>query len=116
MPNTGLVLFFLLTFGTCLFFWKIRLKTFVTREYIQVQFAPLANKKIFWPDVAQAEIITYNPMIGYGIRIWTPHGTVYNVKGRKGLFMILKNGKKVMIGTQRHRELEEVAHSVLKSV
>lgn len=116
MPDTGLLIFFLITVGVCVFFWWIRLRTSISNEYIHIHYAPLVNKKIFWRDVTQAEIVTYSPLIGYGLRIWTPYGTVYNVKGRKGLFMILKNGKKVMIGTQRPREIEEVVRKVMKSV
>ena len=116
MSDTGLIFFFMGTLGFCYFFWSIRLVTTVNQEYIHIRFLPLVNKKILWADVKQVEIVTYNPLIGYGVRIWTPHGTVYNVKGRKGLFLLLKDGKKLMIGTQRCRELEQVAQAVLKSV
>ncbi|MGB5377127.1 MAG: hypothetical protein WBN26_04005, partial [Muriicola sp.] len=60
-----------------------------------------------------AQVVKYSPLIGYGLRFWTPHGTVYNVKGNRGLSLILKNGKKCMIGTQRYREVEDIIQRLL---
>jgi hypothetical protein len=90
----------------------MQLQLTITKKEIIINFPPLANKRILWSEVEQAEIVKYSPLIGYGLRIWTPHGTVYNVKGNMGLFLILKNGKKYMIGTQRHRELEDILPAV----
>ncbi|WP_297765486.1 hypothetical protein [uncultured Muriicola sp.] len=114
MSDLGLIIFFIAMLALCGFFWMIRLQTTITKDEITINFPPLAKKRILWSDVEQAQIVKYSPLIGYGVRIWTPHGTVYNVKGNRGLFLILKNGKKCMIGTQRHREIEDLVHSLLK--
>ncbi len=114
MSNLELIIFFIVMLALIVFFWMIKLRTTITKDEIKINYPPLAKKRILWSDVEQAQIVKYSPLIGYGLRIWTPHGTVYNVKGNRGLFLILKNGKKCMIGTQRHREVEDIIQSLKK--
>lgn len=116
MSDFGLIIFLVAMLLLCLFFWKLKMRTIITRDYLHIKFIPFANKRIRWKDVASAEIVKYSPMIGYGMRFSPHYGTVYNVKGRKGLALKLKNGKKLMIGTQRYREIEDVALGVLRRV
>lgn len=116
MSDTGLFIFLIFMLAFSYFFWMIKLRTTVTRDHIWIHLSPLAKRKIPWRDVAKAEIVQYSPWIGYGLRISPSYGTVYNIKGNKGLLMVMKNGKKVMVGTQRSRELEEVARMVMKSL
>jgi hypothetical protein len=114
MSDLGLIIFFIGMLAFCCFFWWMRLQTTITKYQVTINFPPLAKKRILWSDVEQAQIVKYSPLIGYGLRIWTPHGTVYNVKGNRGLFLILKNGKKYMIGTQRPKEVEDIIKTLLK--
>jgi hypothetical protein len=116
MSDTGLFIFLLFSLGFCYFFRILKLQTTVTREHIWIRLSPLAKKKILWKDVAKAEIVQYSPWIGYGLRLSPSYGTVYNIKGNKGLLLVLRNGKKVMVGTQRSRELEEVSRMAVKSL
>jgi hypothetical protein len=92
----------------------LKLQTSITKDEIRISYPPLAKKQIRWSEVEKAQIVKYSPFIGYGLRIWTPYGTVYNVKGNRGLSLILKNGKKYMVGTQRHRELDDLIPTLLK--
>nr|WP_315263057.1 hypothetical protein [uncultured Flavobacterium sp.] len=39
--------------------------------------------------------------LGFGVRLFTSYGTVYNTKGDTGLAIELKCGKKILIGTQK---------------
>ena len=114
MSDWGLVLFLLGMLAFCYFFWWLKLQTTITKKEIAINFPPLAKKRILWSEVEHAQIVKYSPLIGYGLRIWTPHGTVYNVKGNRGLSLVLKNGKKYMIGTQRHREVEDIIQTLGK--
>jgi hypothetical protein len=114
MSDLELIIFFIVMLALSGFFWLIKLRTTITKEEIKIYYPPLAKKRILWSEVEQAQIVKYNPLIGYGLRIWTPHGTVYNVKGNRGLSLILKNGKKYMIGTQRYRELDDLIPTLLK--
>lgn len=115
MSDWGLILFLIGTLLFCYFFWSVRLKTTISKDHVHIQFRPLANKKVYWRDVAKAEVVQYSPWIGYGLRLSTSYGTVYNTRGNKGLQLILKEGKKMMIGTQRPREMEDAAQRALKA-
>ena len=41
-----------------------------------------------------AKIVNYG-FVGYGIRLGSQYGTIYNVNGNKGFAIELSNGKKV---------------------
>jgi hypothetical protein len=113
MSDLGLIIFFFGMVAFCLFFWMMRLRTTITKEEIIIDFPPLAKKRLLWSEVEQAAVIKYR-FVGYGIRIWTPYGTVYNVSGNKGLSLLLKSGKKLVVGTQRSHELEDVINTIHK--
>ena len=50
--------------------------------------------------------LDYGFIGGYGIRLWTKYGTVYNTSGKIGLAITLNNGDKFLIGTQKSDELK----------
>jgi hypothetical protein len=114
MSDTGLIIFFMGVLAFCYFFWMMRLQTTITEHDIEIRFIPFVRKRIAWSDVEQATVIKYG-FVGYGIRIWTPYGTVYNVSGNKGLSLLLKNGKKLVVGTQRSHEMEDVVNAIHKN-
>lgn len=91
----------------------LNLKTEITSDSIYIHYFPLFTKRWKWDDIQTAEIITYG-FVGYGIRISLKYGIVYNVKGNKGLALNLKNGKKIVIGTQKPEELEKIFWGILK--
>ena len=97
----------LFAWASVLLFWIVSLRTKIDRDGITVQFFPFRKKRISWGEVASADVLNYGFVGGYGIRMWTKYGTVYNVSGHMGLALQLKNGKKVCIGTQRAEELEK---------
>ena len=61
-----------------------------------------------WKEIKKVEIVTYGFVGGWGIRLWTKYGTVYTIKGNKGLAIELLNGKKFLIGTQKETELNKI--------
>ncbi len=93
-------------------FLVMKLKTRVDDTEIQMRFFPFLSKKTKWTDVKKAEVINYGFVGGWGIRLWTRYGTVYNIKGNKGLAIELLNGKKFLIGTQKEAELDEIVKRV----
>lgn len=101
MPDIGLYIFLIITIVFPLLFFWIHLKIKIDRDGIKFQFVPLSKKEFLWNDVASAEVIDYGFVGGWGIRMATKYGTVYNVRGDKGLYLILKSGKKIVIGTQK---------------
>lgn len=112
MSNNGLIAFaiFILLFDVC--FLIFRLETEITDQYIKVKFFPLVNKKVNWSDIIKSEVLNYGFVGGWGIRLFTKYGTVYNTKGKMGLAIVLRNGNKFIIGTQKPKELEEFISSL----
>lgn len=88
-----------------IFFALLYLKTEINAETIHFRFFPFVRKTISWQDVKSAEVLNYRFVGGWGIRLWTSYGTVYNVRGKMGLALELNNGKKLLIGTQKPDEL-----------
>ena len=105
MSDTGLIIFLLLMLAFDYFFWMIRLITEIDAESIQIKFFPFVQREIKWSEVESYEIVGYGFVGGWGIRIGTQYGTVYNTRGRIGLALEMKNGKKCCIGTQQESEL-----------
>lgn len=91
-----------------LLFVVLQMKTVVTQENIQLIYFPFVWKTINLSDIDTMKVINYGFVGGWGIRFWTSYGTVYNVRGNKGLHIKLKNGKQLVIGTQQPQELEKV--------
>ena len=92
--------------GLTWFFNAMTLKTRITRDEINFSFNPISKKQFLWNEVSSAKVVNYGFVGGWGIRIWTSYGTVYNTHGKMGLAIELKNGKKYLIGTQKDPELE----------
>jgi len=107
MSDFGLILFCLFTFSIISMFGFIRLKTEIDQDEIRINFFPFVKKRINWKGIKSVEIVNYG-FVGWGIRLWTKYGTVYNTKGNKGLAIELLNGKKFLIGTQKKNELKLV--------
>ncbi len=108
MSDLGLIIFALFMFAFIGLFLAMKLKTTIDETGIQMRFVPFVKKKAAWSEIKKAEVINYGFVGGWGIRLWTKYGTVYNVKGNKGLAIELLNGKKFLIGTQKEAELTRI--------
>jgi len=84
----------------------LRLKTEFDTQEIRMNFSPLSKKVFKWSDIESAKLIDYGFVGGWGIRMMTKYGTVYNTQGSEGLLLKFKNGKSVVIGTQRSEDLQ----------
>lgn len=91
--------------GLIIFMTSLQLSTNIDEDKIHIRFRPLTSKTFEWNDIKSAELIKYGFVGGWGIRLWTKYGTVYNVKGNMGLAIHMKSGKKYVIGTQKVEEL-----------
>jgi len=92
-------------------FWFARLDVDVTRESIEIQFRPFhrAPRKIAMHQITDARARKYSAIGeygGWGIRVGL-QGRAYNVAGDEGVQLTLADGKRILIGSQRSRELEE---------
>ena len=107
MSDLELVIFTLFIFSLIGLFFIMKLKTSIDKNGIQMSFFPFVRKKVNWNEIKNIEVINYGFVGGWGIRLWTKYGTVYNMKGNKGLAIELNNGKKFLIGTQKETELKK---------
>lgn len=85
------------------------LKTEIDKHAIQVNFRPFTQKRYEWADIQSANIVDYGFVGGWGVRVGTKFGTVYNTQGSMGLHIVVKDGTNVVIGTQRPNDLSGVA-------
>ena len=87
--------------------FKMKLIVKVTDEGILYSYPPLIHKEkiISKTEIENFSIRKYKPIIeygGYGIRVSRRNsGKAFNVSGKIGMQLYLKNGKKVLFGTQR---------------
>ena len=100
-------------------FFLMNLKTGINQKGIHIQFFPfIRTPKVFlWEDVQKIELKNYQPMVeygGYGIR-GLGDDKAYNIQGNIGLKLYFKNGNKIMIGTQKPKEINKVVAEICKS-
>ena len=96
--------------GLLALFFFARLSTRINNESIEITFSPffMKPKIINWADIDEAFVRKYNSLYeygGWGIRFgWK--GRAYNTSGNMGLQLILKSGKKILIGTHKAKEID----------
>jgi len=99
----------LIVFSVFLLFCFSNLTTIIDKNEINLRFFPFhwSFRKYAWSSIERFEIITYKPISeygGWGIR-YGNKGKAYNIRGNVGLQLYFKNGKKILIGTQKGSEL-----------
>ena len=97
-------------------FFLMNLKTVINQKSINIQFYPFIRKpKAFlWEDIKKIELTKYQPMVeygGYGIR-GLGDDKAYNIQGDIGLKLYFKDGKKLMLGTQKPNEINKVVTEI----
>jgi len=114
----------LLSLATIIVIILIAILLFSSRLMIEVRgdgfffrFPVLINRtrKINLTDIESFEVKKYHPLRdfgGWGIRFGLS-GKAYNVKGNMGLCIVLKNGKKILFGTQNPDELRRAMQRVM---
>ncbi|MGV3598490.1 MAG: hypothetical protein ACO1PI_11535 [Bacteroidota bacterium] len=89
--------------------FALRLTYSIDSKGITVAYFPFIRQRTYlWGDVEAAYVRKYNPLGeygGWGLKGGLKSGKAYNVWGNKGLQLTFKNGKKLLIGTQKAAEL-----------
>lgn len=99
------------------FIFFLKLKTRIDEKGIHYQFFPFhfSFKTISWDEISKAGIRTYSPISEFGG--WGLRGGFFfnkgknkavNVSGDIGIQLILQNGEKLLIGTQKKQEAANV--------
>jgi hypothetical protein len=98
-----------------IFFFK--LKTRIDEKGIYYQFAPFhfKFKIVEWSEIKKVNVRTYDPIGeygGWGLKGGFPwdkeKGKCVNISGDIGIQIEFKNGKKLLIGTQKKEEAKNV--------
>lgn len=95
----------------------MRLKVRVDNEGILINFLPFAfNKRWKWDDIDHVYVEEYSLMDygGWGYRL-SGKGTAYTTKGKFGLQIVLKNKKRILIGTQHPDEVKSFLLKTFKN-
>jgi hypothetical protein len=108
-----LPLILLVLSGSVIFFiLSIKLETEIKEDGIYVRLFPIHRGFRFYPwnSIAQAYARTYKPLAEYGG--WGLRGLgnnrALNIAGKEGLQLIMLDGRKLLIGTQKPQEITDV--------
>ncbi|MBL7884131.1 MAG: hypothetical protein JNL69_08675 [Bacteroidia bacterium] len=96
-----------------LLLFSLKLKTEITDIGIGYKFNLFHTKMnvIKWEDISECFVREYKPLWeygGWGLRYTIRNGKAFNTMGNKGLQIILKDGSKVLVGTQKSEDIETV--------
>jgi hypothetical protein len=107
----------ILPIGIGILFWLLKLETEVRPDGLYVRYFPfhIKFKRFGADDLSEYYARKYRPIWeygGWGIRYSFGKGKAYNVSGNKGVQLVFKSGKRLLIGSQRAEELEEAIGSI----
>jgi len=107
--SIGIVL--LVMTGVIVLHVAMRLKVTIDRSAIYYRFPPFVRteRKLDKSDIQAINVRKYQPIWefgGHGYRFRFGSGRAMSVAGKHGLQLILSNGKRLLIGTQKPEELE----------
>ncbi|WP_420317977.1 hypothetical protein [Ekhidna sp.] len=102
----GLIIAGLVTAGLLMLFIYSKLYVSIDDKAIYYRYPPFVNKekKLTKIDVSEVFVRKYNPIWeygGWGYRVRPGKGKAMNVAGNQGLQLILADGKKILLGTQK---------------
>src|SRR5699024_2548943 len=118
-PDVLLVIFWLI-FGILFpvfMLWICRLTIEVRSSGLYVRFFPFHArfKSFLFKDIITYDAVVYNALRrfgGWGVRFNAKGEIAYNISGKQGIELQLRNKTVVIIGTQNLTELEKSMHSV----
>jgi hypothetical protein len=126
MSDSGLVLVTiainLIVIGTALMMFKIRMVVEIRESGLYYRYPPfiIKEKKISREEIERFEVRQYKPIQEYGgwgfrqrSRRFRNAGLAYNVSGNIGLQLYLKNGKKILFGTQRKEAIGSAMNKMM---
>jgi hypothetical protein len=94
--------------GLTLLFHLLELTVTVRPSEIDIRFRPLTRRRIPHAEVRSCEARTYRPLReygGWGVRRGWKGGWAFNVRGNRGVQLVLADGTSILVGSQRADEL-----------
>ena len=114
-----LILTSIIPIALILLLFSLKLVTKIRNDGIHVRFKPLQlkEKHIRPEEIKTFEVRKYKPLTeygGWGIRTGgKKYGKAYNVSGNMGLQLYLANGKRLLIGTKKAREVQKAMEAMM---
>jgi len=117
-PNNILALSFVFTLILTLLFLIFRLETHISGEKIYVRLYPLQlkYKEYKWSEISKCSIRQYSPIGeygGWGLRGFNKNKAM-NISGNQGLQLDFINNNKLLIGTNKTKEMTEALEKIGK--
>jgi hypothetical protein len=110
-PDWGVWLLLLaIGVGLPLLFIRAALVLDVTAENILIRYRPFTRRTISLADIDGLEVREYNAIKeygGWGLKGWSRDKVAYNVRGNRGVDLRLRDGRSVMLGSQRPHDLAD---------
>ena len=83
-----------------------KLQTRINEKGVCIKFFPFHFSYVFysWEDIEKIEVREYKPLRefgGWGIRFGSRGAKAFNTRGKVGIDILLKDGRKRLIGTQK---------------
>jgi len=99
-----------------LIFYLFELRIKISKKGLHYQFFPFHFKyhTINIDKIEKIEALKYKPLVdygGWGIR-YGFKGKAYNVSGNLGIKVYLTNGRNILFGSQKHKELEKALKQI----
>lgn len=91
-----------------------RLSVEVRTDAIRIRFFPFSTREVRTCEIVDCYIRRYRPILeygGYGVRYSRRHGWAYNVRGTVGVQLRLRDGRRMLIGSDRADALAEAVRS-----
>lgn len=102
-------------------FYFLKLETEVRSDGLYIRFIPfhIRYKRFAADEIDECYARRYKPIReygGWGIRCGlSGRGRAYNVSGNKGVQLVFKDGRKLLIGSQKAERLQQAIRSIMKS-
>jgi hypothetical protein len=115
MSNVGLIILSVLMVAFTAFILSVRLEIQIDSDHIAFKLSPFHVKtRIIKHDELQSIAVRkYKPILEYGG--WGLRGfgknVAYNISGNQGIQLELKNGKRILLGTQNPDAAREALHA-----
>ncbi|MCO7126445.1 DUF6141 family protein [Sporolactobacillus shoreicorticis] len=113
MPDPMMIVFVII-FGIILptFFMAMRLTCAVKKDGLYVRVFPfhLHPHCFEWGEISSCKVMTYRPIVrfgGWGIRTDLRGNKAYTVSGNRGIEILLRSGKVIVIGSRHAATLKK---------
>lgn len=121
MPDVGLLVLTGLYSGFVFLFSRVRLETVIDASGIHYRMFPFhaETKHVKWDELKKAFVREYKPISeygGWGFRTGRRRNDgALNISGKTGLQLVFSDDKKLLLGTRRAKELQEVVEQYFKT-